>query len=111
MRYLVNGLKILGLLVGLLLLLVAGVILADRMLTGYLQVDHVPEAAENSYILRHVHVLPMTADTVLFDHSFRIRDEVIEAMGPDLAAGGLPEVDGEGGTSCPTDGHACTCLG
>ena len=96
MRYLVSGLKILGLLVGLLLLLVVVVILADRMRTGYLQVDQVPEAAENSYVLRHVHVLPMTSDTVLFDHSIRIRDGVIEAMGPDLAAEGLPEVDGEG---------------
>lgn len=96
MRYLVNGLKILGLLVGLLLLLVAGVILADGRRTSYLLVDQVPEAAENSYILQHVHILPMTADTVLFDHSIRIRDGVIEAMGPDLAAGGLPVVDGEG---------------
>lgn len=96
MKYVAKILKVVVLLILLLVMVVAGVLMVDTMRTDYLEIDHVHEAQSDSYVLRHVHVLPMTMDTVLEDHSVRIRGGVIEAVGSNLATDGLPEVDGKG---------------
>ncbi len=101
MTHLIRVMKILSVLLLLLLLFVGGVFLMDSWQTGYLEVDQVEEAGLDSYVLHHVHIIPMTSDTVLPDHRIRIRNGVIEAIGPDLKAEGLAVIDGEGSYLVP----------
>lgn len=96
MKVLRKGLDYLIFFVLLLVMGLAGILVVDHVRTGYLRVDRVVEAVDDSYLLRNVHVVPMTSDTILMDHCVRVREGRIEAAGLDVLAGDLPLVDGGG---------------
>ena len=58
-----------------------------------------PESPADTLLIRHVHVIPMTQDTILRDHAVRIVDGAIDRIAPsgELIAGeGDVVVEGEG---------------
>lgn len=97
---------ILGLVI--LLLVVCGIVLiADSRNTAYLKIRKLPDADKNSYFIKNVNIVPMTADTVLANQCVRIVDGIIQDIGSRLTAGNLTVIDAHDSFLAPglTDMH------
>jgi hypothetical protein len=87
---------IFGSLFAIVLLVVGGALLIDNYQTSYLRISGHPEFEINSYVIKNVHVVPMTSDTVLRNHTVIIRDGMIAEITPDGPVSELEVIDGKG---------------
>ena len=71
-RILRTLLKSIGLLIGLLLLTGVIVLMMDRQQRSYLDMHELQGHEVDDYLIQHVNLVPMTADTILEDVSIRI---------------------------------------
>ncbi|MEQ9230795.1 MAG: hypothetical protein RIF46_08920 [Cyclobacteriaceae bacterium] len=83
-----------ALLLSLIAIFLAGSLAVDSWNTSYLKVKKHDDARANSYIIKNVNVVPMTADTVLANMDIKVVDGIIEKVGLNLEAKGLQVIDG-----------------
>lgn len=88
-------------LIGLVFIFLAGSLLIDSWNTSYLKVKKNEGAKMNSYLIRNVNVVPMTADTLLSSVDIKVVDGIIEMVGSNLNAEGLEIIDGNGAFVSP----------
>ncbi len=81
MKILKQLLKVFIALFGLILVVLASILMIDSWNTSYLKIKNHPAAAENSYVIKNVNIIPMTSDTVLAHSSIKIVDGKIEQIG------------------------------
>ncbi len=78
----------------LVMLLTAFVLLGiDAQRTNFLDIEKVPQASENSYLITNANVIPMTRDTVLEDKMVFIRNGVIQEISDSIHAEGVEVID------------------
>lgn len=82
-------------------LIVAAIILIDSCQTAYLNVDRNPEFASNTYLIKHVNVVPMTADTVLMDQMVLIREGLIAGIADKITGTKADVINANGGYLAP----------
>ncbi len=90
--------RILKLLLILLLVLVISVVLIlfiDNRKTDFLDIEKGSEFANNSYLITHVNIIPMTQDTVLRNKMVLIKKGVIHAISDTIDEKNVTVVDGE----------------
>ena len=95
-RILRTLLKSIGLLIGLLLLTGVIVLMMDRQQRSYLDMHELQGHEVDDYLIQHVNLVPMTADTILEDVSIRIESGRIQEMGKGLDPEGAIVIDGQG---------------
>lgn len=107
MKILKKGLIGLGGLIVFMLIAAISILILDAYQTSFLKVKNQPEAGLNSYIIRNVNIVPMTADTVLTNSSVTITNGIISSIGDTSNLHNLTEIDGRGSFLSPglTDMH------
>ncbi|MEQ9307514.1 MAG: amidohydrolase, partial [Marinoscillum sp.] len=107
MKILKKGLIGLGGLIVFMLIAAISILILDAYQTSFLKVKNQPQAGLNSYIIRNVNIVPMTADTVLTNSSITITNGVISSIGDTSNLNNLTEIDGRGSFLSPglTDMH------
>ncbi|WP_209329773.1 amidohydrolase family protein [Lunatimonas salinarum] len=90
-----------GIFILLLALTVIGAFVIDARNTRYLQVDNKNGFTSNSYLIKNVNVIPMTADTVLVDHEVLILDGKIAEIGREIDPQSGEVIDAEGAYLMP----------
>ena len=96
MTYLKRGLFGLFILFLVLLLAALLVLKVEDVQTAYLQIKNQPALQRNSYVIRNVNLVPMTADTISPNKSVQVVDGRITAIGPDVGSANDPVIDGRG---------------
>jgi len=78
----------------LILLLMAFILLGiDAQRTSFLDIEKVPQASENSYLITNANVIPMTRDTVLKDKMVYIRNGVIQEISDSVWVEGVEVIN------------------
>ncbi len=90
-----------GALLLVLVLALVGIILFDQSQTSYLDVDNNPAFVPNTYLIKHVNVVPMTADTVLRDQTVLVREGVIAGIADEITDAQASVIDAKGGYLSP----------
>jgi imidazolonepropionase-like amidohydrolase len=75
--------------------------LREQQQTAYLSIDRLPALQANSYLIRDVNLVPMTADTIISKIDVRVVEGIIQAIGPELEEQGLPVLEGAGSYLSP----------
>jgi imidazolonepropionase-like amidohydrolase len=98
-------LKLLALFIGITMSVIFFIILIAFFLeshaVSYLKIKQNDSTSAKDLFIANVHVIPMTSDTVLYDHSVKIVNGRIEDIGVDLEPGNLPVYDAKGGFMTP----------
>jgi hypothetical protein len=92
---------VLGVLVAVLIGVLSGAFVLDHFQTRYLELSHHSGAKGNSYLIKNVNVIAMTADTVLAQHMVLIQDGMIAEVAPEITRTDIEEIDGKGGFLSP----------
>jgi hypothetical protein len=96
MKILKGILKVVLALLGLLLISLAVILWLDARSTSYLSIDKSDPSTTNSYLIQHVHVIPMSRDTILKNKMVYIKDGIIQEIADDISVEGVDILDAKG---------------
>ncbi|SHM44452.1 Imidazolonepropionase [Cyclobacterium lianum] len=99
--------RIAGGLLLLILILVFALIFQEQHSLSYLKIAEQADWQQRDYLIKNVHVVPMTADTVLADQMVHLQDGLIVEIASQIELSEIPVIDGKGGYLMPglTDMH------
>lgn len=69
--------------------------------SSYLMIQNQPALQSNSYVIKNVHLIPMTSDTILRDMSVKVVDGKIQDIAKSFDAGEEQVLDAKGGYLSP----------
>ncbi|MCV9387632.1 hypothetical protein [Reichenbachiella ulvae] len=72
----------------------SGAIVLDQFETRYLKLSNIADAETNSYLIKNVNVIAMTADTVMAQQMVLIQDGRITDVSPEISIDEVEVVDG-----------------
>jgi hypothetical protein len=80
---------------GILLISIVVVLLVDTQSTNYLKVENNKSAANNSFLITNVNVIPMNQDTILVDKMVYIKEGIIQEIADNINVKEVEIIDAE----------------
>lgn len=91
MKFLKILLKIVGALIGIIILTAVITLWVDSSRISYLDIE---KDTKNSYLITNVNIIPMYQDTVLSNKMVLVKDGIIEKIGDDITSENITIIDG-----------------
>jgi hypothetical protein len=101
MNFIKKFLQVLGLVVMFLLAILIFSLLQERHNLAFLNIETNDSFLQNSYLIKHVNIIPMSEDTLLRNQMILIKEGVIAEISQDIPAGDWPVFDGKGAFVLP----------
>jgi len=86
-------LKFIIIVIGILLISIVIIVLIDKQSTNYLKVKNNKSAANNSFLITNVNIIPMSQDTILVDKMVYIKDGIIQKIADKIEINGVEILD------------------
>jgi hypothetical protein len=87
--------KFIVIIIGILLISIVVVLLVDTQSTNYLKVENNKSAANNSFLITNVNVIPMNQDTILVDKMVYIKEGIIQEIADNINVKEVEIIDAE----------------
>ena len=93
MKILKRIFKLIGVLLGVLVVTIITVLLVDNQRSSYLKMEKIGPAEDVSYLMVNVNIVPMTRDTILVDKMVLIENGLIENIADRIEIEGIETID------------------
>jgi hypothetical protein len=87
--------KFIVIIIGILLMSIVVILLVDTQSTNYLKVKNNKSAANNSFLITNVNVIPMNQDTILVDKTVYIKEGIIQEIADNIDVKEVEIIDAE----------------
>jgi hypothetical protein len=87
--------KFIVIIIGILLISIVVVLLVDSQSTNYLKVENNKSAANNSFLITNINVIPMNQDTILVDKMVYIKEGIIQEIADNINVKEVEIIDAE----------------
>lgn len=94
MKYLKIIFKFFSILFLILIVSVLAFLGIDAYNTSYLDIKNHPSSNTNSFLITHVNIVPMSADTILTNQSVLVKEGIIEDIADSIYIDGIDVIDG-----------------
>ena len=92
MKIVKRVLKFIAVVLGLLIIFIIIILLIDKQNTNYLNIKN-NELANNSFLISHVNIIPMSQDTILVDKMVYIKNGIIKSIEDNIEIKGVEIID------------------